>query len=258
MGSNSPAAPTFSDVQVEGPTPALLGITPQPHRPRWYTDSMPDTPGHDATRRDDVHTMTIRELEARIAQAGIVMSRRQITRHCKAGTFDGQKLPAVNNVEEWFVAPASVEKGIADIKTLHALRSRRDATRRDMPGPDAPATASPINADTSGHDATRRDVADKGIKDDKELTDLDTSRYVGQLETWIKEKDDIIGMLRGELTHRNEEIVRRNERERETNILIRGLQNLVLRLQAPSAPTADVLDDDPAMADREVKNSTAA
>jgi hypothetical protein len=59
-------------------------------------------------------------------------------------------------------------------------------------------------------------------------------------------------MLRGELVHRNEEIVRRNERERETNILIRGLQNLVLRLQAPGAPAADVLDHDPAMTEREV------
>lgn len=33
------------------------------------------------------------------------MSRRQIMRHCKAGTFDAQKLPATNNVEEWFIPP---------------------------------------------------------------------------------------------------------------------------------------------------------
>src|ERR1700680_4844532 len=99
---------------------------------------MPDTSGHDATRRDDLHTMTLGELEAKIIQAGIAMSRRQIMRHCKAGTFDAQKLPAVNNVEEWFIAPASVDKGIADIKTLQALRSRRDATRRDVSENDAP------------------------------------------------------------------------------------------------------------------------
>ena len=65
-------------------------------------------------------------------------------------------------------------------------------------------------------------------------------------------------MLRGELTQRNDEIVRRNERERETNILIRGLQNLVLRLQAPSAPAADVLDNDPDMAESEVKDTAPA
>ena len=57
----------------------------------------------------------------------------------------------------------------------------------------------------------------------------------------------MINVLRGELGHRNDEIIRRNERERETNILIRGLQNLVLQLQPGRARTADVLDDDPMM-----------
>src|ERR1700704_5372362 len=120
---------------------------------------MPDTSSHVATRRDDLHTMTLRELEARIIQAGIVMSRRQIMRHCKAGTFDAQKLPAVNNVEEWFIAPGSVEKGIADIRALQALRSRRDETRRDMSEHDATQSAPQIETDTSSHDATRRDVS---------------------------------------------------------------------------------------------------
>ena len=216
---------------------------------------MPDTSGHVATRRDDLHTLTLRELEGKIIQAGIVMSRRQIMRHCKAGTFDAQKLPATNNVEEWFIAPASVEKGIADIKTLQALRSRRDATRRDMSDTDKVGTAGQMNPNTSGHDAIRRDVSENGTRDDRGEAEPDTSRYVAQLETRIEEKDLVIGMLRGELAHRNEEIIRRNERERETNILIRGLQNLVLRLQAPSAPAADVLDDDPAMVEREVSGS---
>lgn len=121
---------------------------------------MPDTSGHDATRRDDLHTVTIKELESRIIQAGIVMSHRQILRHCKAGTFDAQKLPAVNNIEEWFIAPASIGKGIADIKTLQALRLRRDATRRDMPAADDVEGAPKVDNDMSGHDATRRDVSE--------------------------------------------------------------------------------------------------
>jgi hypothetical protein len=238
--------------------PAGVGITSHPSNPGWYTDIMDDTSSHVATRRDDVHTMTLKELEAKIAEAGIVMSRRQITRHCKSGTFEAQKLPAVNNVEEWYIAPGSVEKGIADIKSLQALRARRDATRLDMTSTDQPEMPNKSDTDTSGHGATRQDTTSQQNKAEGPATEPDTSRYVEQLETRIKEKDDIIGMLRGELTHRNEEIVRRNERERETNILIRGLQNLVLRLQVPSAPPADVLDNDPAMADRAVKDATAA
>src|SRR5262245_11468481 len=103
---------------------------------------MSDTSGHDATRHDHLHTMTVRELEAKISAAGIVMSRRQLIRHCKAGTFDATKLPAVNNVEEWFVAPASVQKGIADIKVLQEQRTRRDATRQDATDTDRPQTPS--------------------------------------------------------------------------------------------------------------------
>jgi hypothetical protein len=223
-----------------------------------YTATMSDTPGHDATRRDDLHTLTLRELEAKIIQAGIVMSRRQIMRHCKAGTFDAQKLPAVNNVEEWFIAPDSVEKGIADIKTLQALRSRRDATGRDISEHDAAEASKKIDTDTSGHVASRRDVSEKGRQEDREVTEPDTSRYVEQLEKRIEEKDEVIGMLRGELTNRNDELVRRNERERETNILIRGLQNLVLRLQAPGAPAADVLDHDLGMTEKEVAGESRA
>ncbi|MEQ1673169.1 MAG: hypothetical protein ABL893_20150, partial [Hyphomicrobium sp.] len=93
---------------------------------------MPDTSSHDLPQYDERHTIPVRELEVRLAAEGVLMSRRQITRHCEGGTFDAKKLPAANNVLEWFVAPASIDKGIADIQTLQELRARRDASRPDM------------------------------------------------------------------------------------------------------------------------------
>ena len=139
---------------------------------------MPDTSSHDATRRDDLHTMTVRELEAKIAAAGVLISHRQILRHCEGGTFDGQKLPATNNIKEWFIAPASVEKGIADIKTLQEQRARRDASRRDTS--DNVMFEPPIKTDTdmSGHDASRRDMSEKKIGDDADATRPDMTRHV--------------------------------------------------------------------------------
>jgi hypothetical protein len=120
---------------------------------------MPDTSSHDATRRDDVHTVSLAELEEQIFRAGIVMSRRQITRHCKSGTFDAIKLPAANNIENWFVAPGSIEKGIADIKALRALRDGDVATRHDATRHDEPAIRSTDvldnHTDMSGRDQTR-------------------------------------------------------------------------------------------------------
>jgi hypothetical protein len=69
--------------------------------------------------------MTLTDLEACVAAAGVLISRRQLMRHCEAGTFDVKRLPAANNLEQWFIAPASVIKGIADIKTLQEQRARR-------------------------------------------------------------------------------------------------------------------------------------
>jgi hypothetical protein len=106
---------------------------------------MPDTSGHDATRPDNLHTMSARELEAKIAAAGLVMSYRQVIRHCKAGTFDAVKLPAANNIEHWFIAPASVEKGIADIRALQEQRVRHDATRHDVSDSDASKPTKPAD-----------------------------------------------------------------------------------------------------------------
>jgi len=137
---------------------------------------MQDTSGHDATRRDTLHTISVRELEVRIAAAGIAMSRRQLLRHCKAGTFEAIKLPAANNVEEWYVAPGSIDKGIADIKVLQEHRARRDASRHDTSGHDAVEIAQKKDTDTSSHVATRQDMTDEEKRDAIGTTRQDTSR----------------------------------------------------------------------------------
>jgi hypothetical protein len=51
---------------------------------------------HVVTSRDALHTMTVRDLETAITNAGVAMSRRQLLRHCKAGTFD-----AVTDSPKW-------------------------------------------------------------------------------------------------------------------------------------------------------------
>ena len=197
---------------------------------------LPDTSGHDATRRDHLHTMTLKELEARIFAAGIVMSRRQIMRHCKALTFDAKKLPAMNNIEEWFIAPDSVEKGIADIRTLQALRSRHDATRRDVSSTDEPRGSLPIDTDTSGHDATRRAVSEKQTSQEGSETEPVMSRYVEQLEKRIEEKDDVIGLLKGQLVAKDEQIGELSTRYRETHSLLGAMQRMLAPLLGQADP----------------------
>jgi hypothetical protein len=143
---------------------------------------MPDASSHVATRRDDVHTIPLAELEATILKAGIVMSRRQITRHCKSGTFDAIKLPAANNVENWYIAPSSVEKSVADIKALRALRDSHVETRRDVSGNVTPKEPLAANPDTSRHDASRPDMSQEELGRANGETRSDTSRHVDELD----------------------------------------------------------------------------
>ena len=165
----------------------------------------------------------------------------------------------------YLVDPRSVERAIAELKLIYS--ERHDATGRDM-SQTMPMDFSAENAhDMTRPDATRRDVSSPEKPVAVAATSSDMSRhvaepvppsqpvvaagYVEQLTKRIEEKDVVIGILRTELAQRNDEIVRRNERERETNILIRGLQNLVLQLQ-PGRNRGTVLDDNPPETEREV------
>jgi hypothetical protein len=138
---------------------------------------MSDVSGHDAPKRDELHTVTLTELEARVAAAGVLISRRQLMRHCEAGTFDAKRLPAVNNLEQWFIAPASIDKGIADIKTLQELRARRDASRPAMTHHDAVLSAQETMHDVSGHDAPSQRKSDAPIKERVEVSASDMTRH---------------------------------------------------------------------------------
>jgi hypothetical protein len=205
--------------------------------------------------------MSISLVAAELEAAGVPRSHRHIIRLCRSGSLEASKYPGATG-EEWFVAPNSVPKVIGDLRALDEARARRSAPQHDASHHVVVETAPRIEPDVARRSTTQHDVSDAQPSQPKSEmrpdtagqqseTEPVTSRYVAQLEKRIEEKDDVIGMLRGELAQRNEEIVRRNERERETNILIRGLQNLVLQLQPGRTRAADVLEDDPLITKRE-------
>jgi len=198
-----------------------------------------------ATGGDTDYTLSLDDVAARYAATGHPRTLRTLQRYCASGHLDSQKIATVTG-DKYLVTPQSVERHIAQIKELgsiDAVATGRDAPRQVATGRDtATAPQEQSTEAATGGDMPRQVTTETG----------ESQRYVGQLEKRIDEKDTVIGLLRDELAHRNEEIVRRNERERETNILIRGLQNLVMQLQPGRARAADVLDDDPLMPDAEV------
>ena len=193
-----------------------------------------------ATGGDIDYTLSLEEVAERYAKAGHPRTLRTLQRYCASGHLDAQKM-ATTLGDKYLVTPQSVARHIAQIEELGSVdpvATGRDASRQvatSVAHQQSQKNEEPLPA--TGDDRPRQAATPEG----------ELSRYVAQLEKRIEEKDVMINVLRGELGHRNDEIIRRNERERETNILIRGLQNLVLQLQPGRARTTDVLDDDPMM-----------
>ena len=126
------------------------------------------------------HTMALPELEAEVARAGIVMSRRQLMRHCASQVFDAQKFPAANNVDTWFVAPHSIAKGIADLKALQDYRLRRSPTQSDdvrhSPTPRAMSELEE-SYDRAGHSPTMSDIDGPEKSNNSTSTESDEVRH---------------------------------------------------------------------------------
>jgi hypothetical protein len=201
---------------------------------------MPDTSSHDATRPDDLHTMTVRELETRIAAAGVLISHRQILRHCEGGTFDAKKLPATNNIKEWFIAPASVEKGIADIKTLQEQRARRDASRRVTSDSEGLEKGLNKDADTSGHDTPRRDASQKENQDGGGASRSDVTRHVATDFDMLIEHP-YVKRLEREVDEYKTEL--KEQRQRTEQLLIDARKDFVTLAQNSQVAQSQTLAD---------------
>jgi hypothetical protein len=213
---------------------------------------MDDTPGLGRPQQDDdqlSHTLTVHQVSERLTTAGVPRSERQIKRYCESAFLDAKKVPGPSG-DQWFVAPAALPKLIGDLQQWQMQRAGHSETRPAVTDHGTPEKSNAELTDTPGLGRPQQAVADKENKAEREVGNMVTSSYVTQLETRINEKDEVIGMLRGELTNRNDELVRRNERERETNVLIRGLQNLVLQLQVGRPSGSDVFDGDSAMSSK--------
>jgi hypothetical protein len=244
-----PAVRGTIDPRIAPLSAYTMGITEALPFSAWYPCDMDTLTSHDlprqvATGNDTDYTLSLDEVAEHYARAGHARTLRTLQRYCVSGHLDAQKVATALG-DKYLVTPQSVARHIAQIEEQVALdmTAAGRGLSRQVATPVVPEQRPPIQEvpPPTGPVVQRQVATEEG----------ESSRYVAQLEKRIEEKDVVIGLLRGELVQRNEEIVRRNERERETNILIRGLQNLVLRLQPGRAPAADVLDNDPLMQGRD-------
>lgn len=215
---------------------------------------MQDMSGQAATGRDTGHTLTIQAAAHLYAEAGHPRTSRTIQRYCASGHLDCVKV-ATTLGDKYLISELSLRRHLAQIEELQALDARtayRDESRpvatfgvpqssgdapRPLPTmplavPDQQASnderivddtvrqdASPAPS-VSRPDATRHGSKGRG---DAPAPPTDT-RYVEQLEHEN-------GFLRDQIVTKDGQIAELSERARETNFLIKGLQELFLQLQ---------------------------
>jgi hypothetical protein len=197
---------------------------------------MLDLSGQIATSRDS-YSLSIDDALTLYVRAGHPRTARSIQRYCASGHLDAIK-ESTTLGDKYFIDPASVARHIAQIEELIALDNR--ATGRDLPRPDATAVApaaavpssempSATTPDTSGPFATGRDKTDREVI----LATTTDARYVEHLEAQLEGMKEDRLFLRDQIKTKDEQIASLLERDRETNILVRGLQQMLSPLLGP-------------------------
>jgi hypothetical protein len=183
-------------------------------------DTNRDEPRHAATSRDNDYTLSLDEVSERYAKAGHARTIRTLQRYCASGHLDAQKV-ATTTGDKYLVTSQSVARHIAQIEELAALEAV--ASGRDL---------SRHVASTVGIDKTAENQQETGSENLRQGTtgEGDVSRYVVLLEREVEKAKDERDFLHEQINRKDKTIDSLIERDRETNVLIRGLQEMLTPL----------------------------
>ena len=177
-----------------------------------------------ATTPDSDFTLTIDDALERYARAGLPRTPRSIQRYCAKGHLDCRRIETSFG-EKYLISPASADKHIAYIEEVRPVATSRDAPRQVATSvtkekkEEEPRQGAPTSGDQPRPVATGRD---------------NDVRYVARLE-------DDNQFLRGQLAVKDKTIDALLERDRESNILVGQLQQLLAPLL--SAPDREGAQD---------------
>ena len=220
-----------------------------------------DLSRQDATATDTDFTLSLEEVAERYARAGHARTLRSLQRYCASGHLDAQKI-ATTTGDKYLVTPQSVARHIAQIKefaALEAVAPFRDMSRpvASAVAPETPPAPQPIASqqdpavtpDLSRQGATESvppvmetPVLPPSQRQEPATHDTprqvatepaatgETSRYVAQLERQVEIARDERDFLREQINRKDRTIDALIERDRETNYLVRGLQEMLTPL----------------------------
>ena len=151
------------------------------------------------------HTLTVHQVSEHLAAAGVPRSERQIKRYCESAFLDAKKVPGPTG-DQWFVAPIALPKLIGDLQQWQMQRAGQSKTRPAMTEHVTSEESTIENTDAPGLGRPQQATTATEIKASPEVNQVIPSRYVMQLEKRIDEKDDVIGLLKGQLVAKDQQI----------------------------------------------------
>lgn len=197
-----------------------------------------DMPGLGRPQQDNDqlrHTLTVHEVGEQLSAVGVPRSERQIKRYCETGFLDATKIPGPTG-EQWFIAPAALPKLIGDLQQWQMQRAGQSQTRPAMTTSVTVERPSEQNSDMPGSGRPQPAMTDKQIVQEPAAGHTLTSGYVTQLEKRIDEKDEVIGLLKGQLNAKDQQITDLSTRFGNLSDRFADTQKLLGAMQRMFAP----------------------
>lgn len=173
-----------------------------------------DQPRTDVNSREQDFTLTIEEASDRYAGAGHPRTIRAIQKYCARGDLDCQKAETPFG-QRYLITPASVARHIAQIDEVSQTNGR------EQPRPDAAVRSPEVSQTTTVDDGA-------------------PVREQPQPDAYVQRLEGEVEFLRDQIGQKDKTIDALLERDRETNILVGRLQEMLTPLLGrPDAPAPE-------------------
>jgi hypothetical protein len=206
----------------------------------------PDMSRPVATGGNTDYTLSLEEVSERYARAGHPRTLRSLQRYCVSGHLDAQKVATALG-DKYLVTPQSVARHIAQIEELAALDTV--ATGRGMSRHVATPVGQQVSAEIREHPHTTTPDQQRQAA----AGDGEASHHVARLEREVEQLHDDRDFLREQIKVKDGQIASLLERDRETNVLIRGLQQMLTPLLGRPAREQSAEDREPAWNEGEAR-----
>jgi len=189
--------------------------------------SQPDTPRPSATR----FSLTLDETAHLFEEAGLPRNMRSLQRYCAAGRLDCIKEETVTGLA-YFVDPDSVTRAITQLAQLHGITDevRHTAVEHDTSHIVAPAVEPRPSIVQPRLTAVEPDIDAPEFSEMQTPPQSDMSRYIAHVERENGTLKEHVGFLKDQVLVKDTQIAALLERDKETNYLVRGLQQMLAPL----------------------------